>query len=389
MEDKLAGVRGIVMENASAINECELDRNNGIYRVLFETSSDATIIIDALTGQIIDCNREYELLTGFKHENLIEMKIWETHTPEQKRKCKVIMRKTLQQGYGKIGFDNVGVKGIVLHSEGKGRTFTFNGKKYIQISIRNSTDEIQRKQELEQKVKERTRELKDTMSKLQIYSQKLRKLTREYLRAQEDERKRVAIELHDRVTQDLINLCHLANELKEQSNSSIHIPVENVLNRAKNALAETRNIMKTLYPATLTRYGLIEMMKQELGNLESKSGIHTRLKDNQPIKLDPIIETTLYRIFHEALLNIEKHSGNARNIWVAIEYQSGFVTMDIKDNGAGFDLKSVSAKDPGGLEGMRQRAELVEGNFNLESSPGNGTRISVQIPIHTSNEIIR
>jgi PAS domain S-box-containing protein len=381
--------RGVTMEDTSIMKECEFDQSNGIYRMLFETSADAIVLIDALTGQIVNCNKEYELLTGFKFEDLIKMEIWDTHPANQRKKCTSIMRKTLKQGYGKVEFDDVRAKGAVIHSEGKGRAFTFNGKAYIQIVVRNSTEEVQRNQELELKVKERTSELRDTMRKLKVYNQKLRKLTSEYLRAQEKERKRIAIELHDRVTQDLINLCHLANELKEQSDESIRIPVENVLSRAKNALAETRNIMRTLYPSTLARYGLIEMMRQELGNLESKAGISTQLKDNQPIKLDPIIETTLYRIFHEALLNIENHSCSTKNIWVNIGYQSGFVKMDIKDNGVGFDIKSVQTKDPGGLEGMRQRAELVDGHFDLESNPGKGTKISVKIPIHTSDEIIR
>jgi PAS domain S-box len=202
--------RGVTMEDTSIMKECEFDQSNGIYRMLFETSADAIVLIDALTGQIVNCNKEYELLTGFKFEDLIKMEIWDTHPANQRKKCTSIMRKTLKQGYGKVEFDDVRAKGAVIHSEGKGRAFTLNGKAYIQIVVRNSTEEVQRNQELELKVKERTSELRDTMRKLKVYNQKLRKLTSEYLKGSEKERKRIAIELHDRVTQDLINLCHLA-----------------------------------------------------------------------------------------------------------------------------------------------------------------------------------
>jgi len=109
--------------------------------------------------------------------------------------------------------------------------------------------------------------------------------------------------------------------------------------------------------------------------------VSTRFKSCLTTKLDPAIENTLYRIFHEALLNIQKHSLNAHNVTVLLEKKGQTVEMKIRDDGDGFNIQNISGKEPRGLEIMRQRALLLGGNFGLESFHHNGTEIWVTIPV--------
>ncbi|MEQ4489138.1 MAG: PAS domain S-box protein [Dehalococcoides mccartyi] len=353
----------------------------GKYQMLFETSRDGIALIDAETAMIIDCNKEYQNLTGRSFEELIHMKVWETRPPESREKNQEIFREILDKGQGGGEFYYARPDNSRIYTEYISRLITIDGRNYIQSVVRDITKRVQREQEMENRVQERTKELQKAMRKLKMYSQRLEKISNQHIRALEEERKLIAIELHDRVTQDLISLCHMVNKLREWEDSSNQLIVEEILGRVRITLDETRNIMKTLYPTALSRYGLVKIMTQELGNLGLKLAVHTQFEHNLAVKLDPLIETTMYRIYHEALLNIEKHCRNVKNIIVFLKYRAGFLNMIIEDDGEGFDSKKIPPKDPSGLDVMRQRAELMEGRFVLRSKLGQGTKISVRIPV--------
>jgi PAS domain S-box-containing protein len=372
------------------------------YRVLFESSRDGIALIDAETGLIVDCNKEYQLLTGKPIEELIKMKVWDTRPPEQREAGKRAFEKIIAQGYGGANLDYIRKDGYTIHSSFISRVLTIDGKKYVQSLVRDDTDRVNKEKELdqyrnrlEQMVRIRTQELTNLVTKLEksvqeskskqaqiaLFESKLRDLTIEYVKAQENERKLLAAELHDRVVQDLVHICHQIGEILEDTPGSLRSSVLEVLAGVKSTLNETRSVMKSLYPVTLTRYGLIEMIKQELETLEDKTGLKVRMTNTLSLRLIPHIETALYRVFHEAILNIIKHSQTSTKVVVAVEDGGGVVNMMIADDGKGFDTESILTGEPGGIEGMQQRIELLGGTFRIKSSPIEGTTVLVSIPM--------
>jgi PAS domain S-box-containing protein len=396
---------------------CSMTNNTGIslkpncneieekYRMLFDTSRDGIALMDAKTGMIVDCNKEYQVLTGRSFDQLIKMKVWETRPPDQQKRGEELFWGISKTGYGGAQLDYVRDDGYTIHTEFISRVVTIQGEPFVQSVVRDNTERVNREKELDQYrlhleniVAERTKELNHTILKLKssiletnlkkdqikAYDRKFKKLTKEYINVHENEKKRLAIELHDTVLQDLINVCHQLGERSDNADDGSHGSNAVALANVNKVLNDIRRIMKTLYPTSLGEYGLNDIIKQELTLLGNKMGIDILLSSNFKERFNPIIETTIYRIFHEAVLNIEKHGRNINRIDVQLKCDKKFIDMSIMDNGIGFEVKKVATKDPWGLEGMRQRAELTGGTFEINSSPEKGTSIHVKIPFAQS-----
>lgn len=205
------------------------------------------------------------------------------------------------------------------------------------------------------------------------------------LAAQEQERKRIARELHDETSQLLTSLLiSLAvleesvtiEENKKQINDSRAL--------AHQTLRAIRNLSLDLRPSALDDLGLIPAIRGYIKEVQQRSGMTIELtatgfRDRLPAE----IETTLYRVVQEALTNSTKHS-QASLVNVKLEETDSLIKASIKDNGVGFDRDSVF-KTPWqerglGLAGMQERATLLKGNINISSKPGSGTSIEIEIP---------
>ncbi|MCF7634538.1 MAG: ATPase [Dehalococcoides mccartyi] len=359
-----------------------------IYATIIATSCYGIVLVKAETGQIAICNEQFLMQSGEKAQNLIGTQIWEAVPPELKTRTKTIFNKMLLKDEitGQQHF--TGCNNASCYLEYSSQRLNLNDGIYVQIIIKDITRYIKREHSLKAsvtkykiKLNNLMAEYESTRTQLKEYSHKLHEMTNAFINAKEDERKIIAIELHDRVAQDLISLGHQIESLRHISAYKDTSDIEELAKKAREALSSTRDIMKTLYPISLTRYGLIETIAQELNDFEATSNVSTRFKSCLTIKLDPAIENTLYRIFHEALLNIQKHSLNAHNVTVLLEKKGQTVEMKIRDDGDGFNIQNISGKEPRGLEIMRQRALLLGGSFGLESFHRNGTEIWVTIPV--------
>ncbi|AGG05747.1 MULTISPECIES: ATP-binding protein [Dehalococcoides] len=357
------------------------------YNMIVSAFCDGIVLVKAETGQIVACNEQYQMLARPKSEELIGTRLWETVPRGLADQTKSIFDKMLSKDKvtGRQYYvDNNSEYYIEYYSQ----KFNLNGVTYIQIVIKDITEWMRRERFFESAIKRYKDKLrksalacKNSYAQLNGYRYRLREITNEYINAQEAERKLVAVELHDRVVQDLVSLCHHINNFKKSTTNADHIVIENLLEKAKNTLTSTRNVMKTLYTTALERYGLIETVKQELSDFEALSNVCTKFESSLSFKLDPTIEITLYRIFHESLLNIEKHSHYARNVTVVIKREKEYIEMRIMDDGIGFDINKISVKEPRGLEFMKHRAILLGGYFNITSCYQKGTEIFVKIPI--------
>jgi two-component system CheB/CheR fusion protein len=239
------------------------------------------------------------------------------------------------------------------------------------------------KDRLEERVAERTAELERAMDSLETEMIRRRDLARRLGSAQEDERRRVSRDLHDTVGQLLTGLSLAFKSIESSGNLPPATTEKLVEARAvMNDLGrELHGLAVRLRPTSLDDIGLVAAVKQLVSDWSSRSGVTANFQDVgiEGVRLDAEVETTIYRVAQEALTNVAKHA-DAKAVNVVLTKSNGFVSLAVEDDGIGFDPETAMVGRLG-LVGMRERAELVGGTIDIESTPGSGTTVLVQIPI--------
>jgi signal transduction histidine kinase len=210
-----------------------------------------------------------------------------------------------------------------------------------------------------------------------------RELLRHTVRAQEDERSRIARELHDETSQVLtafsLELATLKTVICDRE--EVKTMVDRLQSLSKQMSQGLYRLVHDLRPAQLDDLGLIpalEYLKDDSvrAGLEVAINIHGKAR-----RLDPVIETVLFRVAQEALHNVVRHAqvGRAR---ISLEFLPQEITLKVEDSGAGFDpVQSFVPPQGWGLAGMRERVESVGGLLSIESKPGIGTVVEVAVPV--------
>jgi PAS domain S-box-containing protein len=219
---------------------------------------------------------------------------------------------------------------------------------------------------------------------------RVEQLLEQVITAQEDERRRLSLDIHDTVTQSMYGMLARIGAANELLLRSAPEAARTELTHAKEAMEQTltdlRRVAVDLHPPTLDRLGLAQALRQHIDHLaRSSEDIAYSLKiEGRLRRLQSRVEIGAYRVAQEALSNVRRHSG-ATKVIVKLQFLPGRVILEVSDNGKGFDLAeamSQSTKDGRmGLAGMRERAEILGGNFKVESSPGAGARVKLSIPI--------
>jgi len=216
----------------------------------------------------------------------------------------------------------------------------------------------------------------------------MRYYLQEITMAQEEERKRIARELHDDTAQALYALTRqVDNFVRDNSN----LPVENAtflqgLNeQIRKVLQDVRNFGQDLRPPMLDDLGLLATLRWLTNRQKEQYGIEADLRVlGSERRLLPETELTLFRIIQEALRNTERHA-EASKAEVEIEFGEGKIRVSISDNGKGFELSGGLADLPRtgklGLAGMEERARLLSGNMRIQSEPGKGTTVMIEVPV--------
>lgn len=205
------------------------------------------------------------------------------------------------------------------------------------------------------------------------------------IQAQEEERKRLSRDIHDGPAQMLANVLIRSGLIEKTYAEKGPLLAFNELSDLKemvrNALYEVRRIIYNLRPMALDDLGLIPTLKKYLstiGEYEKNVEIHFRTAGPEQ-RFQSDFEVSVFRLVQESVSNALKH-GNAKDIWVKIEWLRDIMNIIIKDNGQGFDQKEVKDKSFG-LIGMRERIDLLKGNMTISSTIGSGTTIHFQIPL--------
>lgn len=220
----------------------------------------------------------------------------------------------------------------------------------------------------------------------------LRALAQRVVQAQESERGRVALELHDQITQ---LLCAAAFESQAlvaklaKLNPTVRdaaVKLNGMLGRAGE---EVERISRNLRPSLLDQLGLVAVLRSTTTEFQQRTGIPVELSARAlSATLTPDTELTLYRILQEALMNVEKHA-RPKTVSVSLSEDSTHVQLVVSDDGIGFDPEKRAAarkiKAGLGLLGMRERALYVSGHLAVKSSRDAGTTVEVRIPLATVN----
>lgn len=215
-----------------------------------------------------------------------------------------------------------------------------------------------------------------------------RKFGFKIIRAQEEERRRVSREMHDGPAQAMANVVFLAQvceKLIDIDSSRAKLELKELRGQVMGCLDETRRIVFDLRPMTLDDLGLIPTIKRIVEILKERAGIkvNVKLSGEYDEPFDSHIEVSLFRIIQESLNNIEKHS-HATETEISLDFQNDSISIVIQDDGDGFDTKkndNNSSSECFGLVGMRERVSLLNGDMEIDSQKGIGTKIIVNIPL--------
>lgn len=205
----------------------------------------------------------------------------------------------------------------------------------------------------------------------------LARLSRQLLSAQEDERRRIAHELHDKLGQSLaavkLHLGALRKSLPDQQR-------EELLGIVDHAIAETRSLAYSLRPPLLEELGLLPSLHQLAEMVESSSGIEVRLAMEEGERLPMAVESLLFYVAQETIKNVQEHA-RANQIVVSLSRKPGKVVLAVEDDGIGFQSKG----SPGlGLLGIRERVEGIGGQLTIASSASGGSCVTVEVPNETN-----
>jgi len=216
----------------------------------------------------------------------------------------------------------------------------------------------------------------------------MRSYTKQILTAQEEERKRMARELHDDTVQVLVALSRQLDALlsvEDQTPAQLRSRLEELRRLTAEVSRDVRRFSQDLRPSTLDDLGLLPTLEALSSRLSEEGAIEARLEIlGHRRRLTPETELVLFRIAQEALNNVRKHSG-ATEVLTTVEFTNGVVRISVTDNGQGFvvpdrsDLLVESGKL--GLTGMLERAHLAGGTLTVRSRPGEGTTVVAEIPV--------
>lgn len=262
------------------------------------------------------------------------------------------------------------------------------GRRTVELAWSNLkfSAENARRKAVEKELKQSERHYAESLKQSEFLREQLRRLSRQMLSSQEEERKKISRELHDVIAQALtaINV-RLANLKTEASLNTTDLArkIDATQQIVMKSVEAVHQFARELRPAVLDDLGLIPALHSHLKQFMAQTGIRVRLTAFEGAdQLDPARRTALYRVAQEALINVVRHA-HSSNVDVDVGRNGTSLHMRIHDDGVGFVVEPVllaRRNNHLGLLGMRERVEMVGGRFQVESAAGKGSTITVHVP---------
>jgi signal transduction histidine kinase len=257
----------------------------------------------------------------------------------------------------------------------------------MRVALATSLEEItQANATLERRVASRTAELQKLTTDLKDRDARRAELVRKLLSAQEDERRRIARELHDETCQTVAALAvGLDTVRRAASPEEASAKLEDARALASRTLDGLHRVIFDLRPSVLDDLGLASAVRWWVARHLTPAGITARLEiEDLEDRLPPTVEIPVFRAVQEALTNVARHAG-AKTVLLQMSRAGGTLSVDVEDDGRGFTPAAVATPSETGqglgLLGMRERIEILGGTLTLDSSPGSGTHVAFTVPI--------
>ncbi|MEN6440302.1 MAG: PAS domain S-box protein [Syntrophobacter sp.] len=375
----------------------EMEERREVEQALQESQQMLQLVLDTIPVRVfwknpdssyLGCNRPFALDAGLQSpEQIIGRNDFEMGWAEQADLYTADDRLVMESGIPKLGYEEPQTTpegGRLWLRTNKIPLFGANGQitgmlgTYEDITVHKQAEEVLRKahDELERRVQERTLALEKA-------NEELRQIPSKLIAAQEEERRRLASELHDSIGQTLAAVkfwVEMALKLKaEGSGTDALNHLERFIPTLQRSIEETRNIYMGLRPPMLDSMGLLatlEWLRRESMKLFPQRHIEleTGIAEDE---IPEILKVNIFRIVQEALNNVARHS-NAEWVDISLSKNWDRIELAVSDDGAGMELDMIirtSTARSLGLTSMRERAELTGGSFSIESTPGKGTII--------------
>ena len=212
------------------------------------------------------------------------------------------------------------------------------------------------------------------------------------LEMQELDRKRISMEIHDTTVQNLTTLVHkteYATKLLDIDPIRTKLELNIMSKILRDSIEELREIIYDLRPMCIDDLGLVTTVERYVNQMQIENdslSYSLNITNKENTNILPIINLTIFRIVQEALVNVRKHA-KAKNVEINIVYESDFISIEVRDNGIGFEINNCSEKVKNfGLCIMKERVKLLSGVINIDSKIGKGTIIQIKVPVVEEEE---
>jgi two-component system sensor histidine kinase UhpB len=349
-----------------------LRRPRSLYRLLADNVTDVIWVSD-LNARIVYISPSVERQSGYSPDEIVGQRIRMLSKKDYRRVTQTLSRRANRKSQGKVSKSKP-LELEVVHKDGHKvwtETYwsTLRDRSGRTVGLIGAVRDITERKEYENA-------LKRSESQLRMLSQRI-------LQIQEDERGRIARDLHDQLGQELVFLKMKAQSLAEQmSNSSDrHDSMVELLNLIDQTRATSHRIALSIRPGILDNLGLVQAVQWYAEEFEQRTSVACFVRATaEDVEVPESVATAGYRILQEALTNVCRHS-RASEAHIDIKKSGKGLILRISDNGVGFDSGSLSEKNSLGLLGMRERARLVGGSVKVTSRCSAGTQVVARLPL--------
>jgi len=352
----------------------KIDPHEGRYRMLFERSPLPMWVVDTQTLRFLAVNDAALKLYEYSRDEFLARTAADMRRPEDEAPFREFL--SSEGGAVHYGvFRHLKKTGEPIDIDGVGHLVAWRGHPARLVQINDITERVRTQQTLE-----------SLNHELELSHERLRALSRRLFEVQEEERRRLARDLHDDVGQALTALkIQLESVARAGGEAAARARMDECVDTVQHTLERVRQLSLSLRPSQLDDLGLAAALRSHLDRQARVAGLQAHFEtEDAPQELAPDTETACFRVAQEAINNVLRHA-RARNLWVRLFSAGGRLAISVRDDGRGFDLESVRERSASGtslgLIGMEERMALAGGSFELRSAPGQGTILLATFPL--------
>jgi two-component system, NarL family, sensor histidine kinase UhpB len=350
-----------------------IDPQAGRYRMLFEASPLPMWVVDDESLRFLAVNDAALKLYGYSRDEFLAMTAADLRRPDERRDfLRSDAGGTVYRGL----FRHSTKAGEPLDIDGVGHLVDWRGRRARLVIINDITERLRTQQALGRANLE-----------LEQSHERLRALSRRLFEVQEEERGRLARDLHDDIGQALTALKIQLESLSLTGDGALRARLAEGVQTVQHTLERVRQLSLSLRPPQLDDLGLAAALRSHLDRQAGLAGLMAHFDAAEaPQDVEPDTETVCFRVAQEAINNVLRHA-HARNVWLRVFMAGGHLALSVRDDGRGFDLESARRGAASlGLVGMEERIALAGGSLELRAAPGQGTVVLATFPVGRRTE---